>query len=136
MKHIAKFRVYYEDTDAGGVVYYANFLKFAERARTDFLRESGYDHQRLAKEKNVFYVVKKAEIEYLAPGRLDDLIKVETIITKVGASSVEMSQNCFNQDDIKLADVKILIVCVTNEGEKIRSARIPEEVSNFFKNYL
>ncbi len=136
MKHMANFRVYYEDTDAGGVVYYANFLKFAERARTDFLRESGYDHQRLAKEKNVFYVVKKAEIEYLAPGRLDDLIKVETIITKVGASSVEMSQNCFNQEGIKLADVKILIVCVTNEGNKIRSARIPDEVANFFKNNL
>lgn len=136
MKHIAKYRVYYEDTDAGGVVYYANFLKFAERARTDFLRESGYDHQRLAKEKNVFYVVKKAEIDYIAPGRLDDMITVETVITKIGATSTEMSQNCYNQNGEKLADVTILIVCVANDGNKIKSVRTPEEVTQYFSKFL
>ncbi len=135
-KFTKKYRVYYEDTDAGGVVYYANFLKFAERARTDFLRESGYDHRRLMEEKNVFFVVKKAEVDYQNPGRLDDEILVETIITKIGASSVEMTQNCFNHHGDKLADVKILIVCVTNEGSRIKSIRIPAEVLEFFSKYL
>lgn len=134
-KFINKYRVYYEDTDAGGVVYYANFLKFAERARTDFLRESGFDHRRLMQEKNVFFVVKKAEVDYQNPGRLDDEIMVETVITKIGATSIEMSQNCFNQHGAKLADVKIVIVCVSNDGAKIKSVRIPEEIVAFFNKY-
>jgi len=130
----SKFRVYYEDTDAGGVVYYANFLKFAERSRTDLFRSSGIDHTILKEKFGCFYVVRKAEVEYLAPGRLDDEITVETIIKHVGRSSVVMSQNCFNQNGEKLADIEVLIVCVKNEGEKVKSARMPEELLKFFKS--
>jgi len=128
----AKYRVYYEDTDAGGVVYYANFLKFAERARTDFLRESGMDHTALAKESGSFFVVRKAEVEYLSPGRLDDIIEVNTKIVKVGRSSVDMRQDCFNQHGAKLASVFIQIVCVTNEGAKIKSVKMPDNLIEYF----
>lgn len=131
-KHSAKYRVYYEDTDAGGVVYYANFLKFAERARTDFLRESGTDHTRLAKEQNLFYVVRKAEVEYLAPGRLDDVIEVKTEVVKIGKTSIDMTQDCYNQVGVKLANIFIQIVCVMNDGDKIKSARIPENLVKHF----
>lgn len=126
------FRVYYEDTDAGGVVYYANFLKFVERARSDLFRTSGLDHVKMAEKYNSFYVVRKAEVEYLLPGRLDDLITVKTDVVNVGKTSVTMSQNCYNQHGDKLADVTVQIVCVRNEGDKIRSVRMPEELIKFF----
>ena len=136
-KHLAKFRVYYEDTDAGGVIYYANYLKFAERARTDFLRESGFDHVRLAKEKNLFYVVKKAEIDYENPGRIDDLLTVETTLTRIGKSSVDMEQTFHNQDGLSLASAKVLIVMVKNtEDGKIKSHKMPVEIIEFFSEYL
>ena len=129
----SKFRVYYEDTDAGGVVYYANFLKFAERSRTDLFRSSGIDHTILKEKFGCFYVVKKAEVEYVAPGRLDDEITVNTRIKHVGRSSVIMTQNCYNQRDEKLANIEVLIVCVKNDGEKVKSARMPDELLEFFK---
>jgi acyl-CoA thioester hydrolase len=131
----SKFRVYYEDTDAGGVVYYANFLKFAERSRTDLFRKSGINHTILAEKFGCFYVVRKAEVEYLAPGRLDDEIIVETKVTRIGRSSVDMSQNCFNQHGEKLVNVDVQIVCVKNDGDKIKSAKMPDELKDFFSEY-
>lgn len=131
----SKYRVYYEDTDAGGVVYYANFLKFAERSRTDLFRSSGIDHTRLMQEFGCFYVVRKAEVEYLAPGRLDDEITVETKVIKIGKTSVDMSQDCFNQKGQKLANINIQIVCVKNEGDRIKSARMPEKLVGFFSEF-
>lgn len=128
----AKYRVYYEDTDAGGVVYYANYLKFAERARTDFLRQSGKDHSSLAKETGAFFVVRKAEVEYLAPGRLDDMIEVKTEVTKIGKTSIDMTQDCYNQHGTKLANVFIQIVCVKNEGNIIKSTKLPDELVKHF----
>ncbi len=131
-QHSAKYRVYYEDTDAGGVVYYGNYLKFVERARTDFLRDSGTDHTILAEKTNSFFVVRKAEVEYLFPGRLDDMIEVKTEIVKIGRSSIDMKQDCYNQNGIKLADVFIQIVCVTNDGNKIRSTKLPDDLIKHF----
>lgn len=130
----SKYRVYYEDTDAGGVVYYANFLKFAERSRSDLFRTSGIDHIRLKEEFGCFYVVRKAEIEYLLPGRLDDEITVKTIISKVGRTSVDMSQNCYNQHGEMLAVIDVQIVCVKNDGDKVKSARMPAELKEFFSS--
>jgi acyl-CoA thioester hydrolase len=130
--HTATYRVYYEDTDAGGVVYYANFLKFAERARTDFMRLSGYNHFELAAKLGVFFVVRRAEVTYHKPGRLDDLITVETTITKTGSSSVDMDQIFFNQNGQKLAEAFVQIVCVANKGNEVKSTKMPEEIKKFF----
>ncbi len=132
-KFSEKFRVYYEDTDAGGVVYYANFLKFAERARTDMLRLSGMGHTDIQSTHNAFFVVRKAEIEYLAPGRLDDLLDVTCEIIKVGRSSLDMKQECINQNGVKLADIFIQIVCVTNDGGRIKSVKIPESILKHYE---
>ena len=131
-EHTAKYRVYYEDTDAGGVVYYGNYLKFVERARTDFLRDSGTDHTALAAKTGAFFVVRRAEVEYLSPGRLDDVIEVKTIVTRIGKTSIDMSQDCYNQHGTKLANVLIQIVCVVNDGNKIKSTKLPEDLIKHF----
>ena len=130
--HNAKYRVYYEDTDAGGVVYYGNFLSFVERARTDFLRESGQSHTDLMKDGTGFFVVRRVEVEYLYPGRLDDIIEVKTEITKIGRSSIDMQQDCYNQNGVKLANVFVQIVFVINEGDKIKSAKLPDNLVKHF----
>ena len=129
---ITKYRVYYEDTDAGGVVYYGNFLKFAERARTDFLRNSGRSHIDYMNSSGEFFVVRRVEIDYLSPGRLDDMIEVKTSIIKIGRTSIDMQQTFFNQNGLKLADANIQIVCVLNADGKIKSTKIPDELVKHF----
>jgi acyl-CoA thioester hydrolase len=131
-KFNSQYRVYYEDTDAGRVVYYANFLKFAERARTDFLRESGIEQNKLYDDEGIFFVVRNVDITYLSPGRLDDIIKVETSIEKLGKTSINMEQVFHNQDDVKLANMKTQIVCVKDIDGKVKSYKLPELVKDFF----
>jgi acyl-CoA thioester hydrolase len=111
MTHIHQFRIYYEDTDSGGVVYYANYLKFAERARTEWLREQGYEQAQLWRENGIGFVVKYCNIQYHAPAFLDDLLQVETSVKLKKASSIIMSQ-LIKRDDILIASLEVLIVCV------------------------
>src|SRR5271154_3855573 len=85
-------RIYYEDTDAGGIVYHANYLKFAERARTELLRSLGHDHHQVLKEHGLILVVRHIEIDYQAPSRLDDLLEVRTEAVSVGNTSVGLNQ--------------------------------------------
>jgi acyl-CoA thioester hydrolase len=119
------YRVYYEDTDAGGVVYHANYLKFFERGRTDFLREKGINQSKLVEEKGILFVVKKCEIEYKSAGKLDDILRVETIVAEVRKASIEMEQKIFrDSDDCLLTECKLLIACVNKNG--MRPTKIPE----------
>jgi acyl-CoA thioester hydrolase len=106
-----KYRIYYEDTDAGGVMYYANYLKFFERARTDFLRASGVSQNELIQDKNALFVVKKCEIEYFKPAKLDDLVEVFVEVKEIGAASIKMDQQMQLEGKI-LAKFKAEIVCV------------------------
>lgn len=85
-------RVYYEDTDTGGVVYYANYLKFFERARTEWLRSLGVDQFELAQREHKGFVVKSAQIQYRKPARLDDLLTVHSHITRIGPASIDFDQ--------------------------------------------
>ena len=87
MTHNFTYRIYYEDTDAGGVVYYANYLKFFERARTDFLRTLEISQSDLAQKENLVFVVRKCEIDYLTPARLDDLVNVSVKIKEITSST-------------------------------------------------
>jgi len=88
-------RVYYEDTDLGGVVYYANYLKFMERARTDYLRQAGIDQSQLLREARRMFVVSKASIEYLLPAGLDDCLTVTAKVERVRRASLLFSQACW-----------------------------------------
>ncbi|MBE9563837.1 MAG: tol-pal system-associated acyl-CoA thioesterase [Proteobacteria bacterium] len=86
-------RVYYEDTDSGGVVYYANYLKFMERARTELLRSIGYEQDQLQQELGILFAVHNANIQYIKPARFNDELKVLTSITSLGRASIQFKQS-------------------------------------------
>lgn len=112
-----QYRIYYEDTDSGGVVYYANYLKFFERARSDFLRSLGISQSQLAKDENLIFVVRKCEIEYLFPARLDDLISVSAEIKSISGVTIGMNQKITIGDKI-LSKLDVKIVCLDNKNFK------------------
>ncbi len=104
-------RVYYEDTDAGGVVYHASYIAFYERARTEMLRKRGFSQQMLLSE-NVAFVVRKMSVEYLAPAKLDDLLDVQSEVTSMRGASIVFSQRIVNAENQILNQAEVLIVCV------------------------
>jgi acyl-CoA thioester hydrolase len=122
--HRQGIRVYFEDTDAAGIVYYANYLKFAERARTDMLRALGISHAEMMKRDGLVLVVRRCEIDYLKPAKLDDLLTIETEAAKLGGASVDLRQRVLRDNEV-LAELKVLVVCVGQDG---RPARIPDYV--------
>ena len=117
--HHFPIRVYYEDTDAGGVVYNANYLKFAERGRTEYLREQGHNQRDILSEFNIFLVVRHAEIDYRAPAKLDDLLDLTTEIIDVGNTSLTMKQIVWREEMV-LAEIKVVIVAMTPTGQAVR----------------
>lgn len=104
-------RVYYEDTDAGGVVYYARYLAFYERARTELLREKGISQHQLLQQDTAF-VVKKVDIHYLQPAVLDDLLTINTVITQVKRASFVFEQHIVNQHKQIINKASTLVACV------------------------
>jgi acyl-CoA thioester hydrolase len=122
--HRQAIRVYFEDTDAAGIVYYANYLKFAERARTDMLRELGISHADMMTRDGLVLVVRRCTIEYLKPARLDDLLVIETDVAKLGGASVDLVQRVLRGGEL-LAELKVLAVCIDRNG---RPARLPDYV--------
>lgn len=122
--HSETFRIYYEDTDAGGVVYHANYLKFAERARTDALRELGIHQRELRAEYGVFFVLRHADITYLQPLMLDDFIEVRSQISHIGNTSLKMQQHIL-KESLEICSMLMHIVCI---NEDKRPVRIPAHV--------
>ena len=120
-------RVYWEDTDAGGVVFYANYLKFFERARTEWLRAAGVEQQRLRDDTGAMFVVAEVQTRYLAPARLDDLLQVTVRVEEQGTASMVIVQEAF-RGDMLLAKGRIRIGCV--QAESLRPCRIPARVVN------
>jgi acyl-CoA thioester hydrolase len=117
-RHI--IRVYYEDTDAGGVVYHARYLAFAERARTEAMRALGVPHEQLVRDHGSSFMVRRAELEYLRPARLDDSVTVETTTLAVGAASVSLRQVFLLQDE-RLAVAHLTLACVrVADGRPVR----------------
>lgn len=118
--HKIDIRIYYEDTDAGGIVYHSNFLNFAERARCELLRDVGYECSTIEQELGFLFVVKAAEIEYIKPGRLDDALQVKTTVTAIRNTSFQMRQNVEKDGDI-LCSMLVTLVCVdTNDIKPVR----------------
>jgi acyl-CoA thioester hydrolase len=129
-KFSTKYRVYWEDTDAGGVVYYANYLKFAERARTDFLRALNINQSELLEKENLAFVVRKCEVEYLSPARLDNLLEVTVEVKEAGASFLKIYQEIKLGDNV-LNRINIEIVCV--DGVNFKPKRIPQNIKSTLK---
>lgn len=122
--HRHSIRVYYEDTDAGGVVYHANYLGYAERARTEALRDAGIPHANLVERFSLMFMVHRAEIDYVRPATLDSLLVVETETLDVGGASVLLRQTIRGPSGI-CATLRVKLACVRIEGNK--PARIPPE---------
>lgn len=120
MTHKITFRVYYENTDAGGVVYHSNYLNFAERARTEWLREHGFNQTEL----DVVFVVRNIEIEYLAPARLDDTLTVETSLQNIGRASITLTQD-FYKNGVVIGKMKVVLVTVSRD---LKVTSIPENI--------
>jgi acyl-CoA thioester hydrolase len=116
-------RVYYEDTDAGGVVYYANYLKFFERARTEWLRSSGLNQDRLAQEEGLIFVVRRAALDFMRPARLDDMLEVTVEPLKLARVYVQLVQEA-RRDGQVLARAEIRVACLSLRGFK--PAAIPQ----------
>lgn len=125
-------RVYYEDTDAGGIVFYANYLKFFERARTEWLRHAGVHQQILSEMHGVMFVVKNTAVDYHAPAKLDDELKVSVVVERLGRASVQFTQQAWRIDKNSakamtlLAEGSIKVGCV--DTKTLRPTGIPQEV--------
>lgn len=115
-------RVYYEDTDAAGVVYYANYLRYMERARTEWLRAQGYEQPDIVNAAGVVFVVRAVNIEYLKPARFNDSLRVSVEVATVGGSRIRFDQRVWrNQECVTQAQVEV--VCV--DAQSMKPARVP-----------
>jgi acyl-CoA thioester hydrolase len=123
-------RVYYEDTDSGGVVYYANYLRFLERARTEVLRGLGFEQAQLARETGIAFAVRSLQIEYLKPARLDDLLEIVTTIGELGRAQVVFLQRLEREGEL-LVDATVRVACL--DLAKGRAAAMPKEMHNKLK---
>jgi acyl-CoA thioester hydrolase len=127
-------RVYYEDTDAGGIVFYANYLKFFERARTEWLRAAGISQQLLTQTHGAIFVVKSTAVDYHAPAQLDDELKVSVVVRRLGRASIQFTQEVWRIDQgqqqgqqVLLASGEIKVGCVG--ATNYRPCEIPKDVS-------
>jgi acyl-CoA thioester hydrolase len=115
-------RIYWEDTDAGGVVFYANYLKFFERARTEWLRGLGFSQEAMRQQQDVMFIVSQTGVRYLAPARLDDLLRVTVALREPGRASMVLFQQAWRGDTL-LAEGDIRIGCVS--ASHFKPTRIP-----------
>ena len=126
--HVFPLRVYYEDTDSGGVVYHSNYLRFAERARTEMLRQKGFDHGALLTKGRMKLAVRRCEAEFLKPARLDDLLEIRTWPKRISGASLWVEQGVYRQGEL-LVDMKLRVVCVRPDG---RPVRVPGDLRSAF----
>jgi acyl-CoA thioester hydrolase len=121
MAHRFETRVYYEDTDLAGIVYYANYLRFIERARTEWVRTLGIDQTRLRADQGIVFAVRRVEADYLAPARFDDLLTVETAVCRASGASLTLTQDVLRGPDHLFA-ARVVLVALGPTG---RPARLP-----------
>ncbi len=124
MTHRHALRVYYEDTDLAGIVYYANYLKFIERARSEWVRGLGVDQGRLRDEAGIVFAVRRVEADYLRPAKFDDILDVETALVTLGGARIVLRQEVRRGDEVLFAAV-VTLVCLTAGGQP---ARLPAEI--------
>ena len=123
-------RIYYEDTDAGGVVYYANYLKYFERARTEWLRAAGFDQGELARARNLLFVVRSIEVQYQRPARLDDQLTITAQAESIRRASVSFAQSAVAEDGETLARGRVGIACL--DARTFRPTVMPDDLQEVF----
>ena len=122
--HSMNIRVYYEDTDLGGVVYYANYLRFIERARSEWIRGLGIDQIKMRNEDETIFVVTKIKADYLSPARFDDILRVDTKIKVVSPVRAYFYQNIFRKEKV-IFKAEVCVTCTSNSGKVLR---LPEKI--------
>ena len=127
-----KLKVYYEDTDSGGVVYYANYLKFLERARTEALFSIGFSNKKIQNDFNSLIIVKSCNIEYKAPAHLEDDLMIRTFIKSITKTSFFMNQ-FITRDKDEIAEAKVHLVFINKDGKPVK---IPEEIYIKFQPFF
>ena len=122
--HSMNIRVYYEDTDLGGVVYYANYLRFIERARSAWIRDLGIDQIKMRNEEKAIFVVTKIKADYLSPAYFDDVLLVDTRIKVVSPVRAYFYQNIFRKEEV-IFKAEVCVTCTSNSG---KVQRLPEKI--------
>ncbi len=128
MEFKSNFKIYYEDTDSGGLVYYANYLKFLERARTDAIMSLDFSNNKLINEYGIYIIVKSCNINFHKPAKLEDYLNIISKILEVKNVSIKMKQNIFVNNNM-IVDAEILLASVNKEGK-------PSKLPDQFKNQL
>ena len=128
MTHRLSLRVYYEDTDLAGIVYYANYLKYIERARTEFVRSLGIDQTQLKSDSGIVFAVRRVEADYLVPAQFDDELGVLTTVNELTGARIILRQQVV-RDSALLFDAVVTLVALTDTG---RPARLPAEIRQRF----
>ena len=129
---ITNIKVYYEDTDASSRVYYANYLKYLERGRSDLLYKLGFDHKNLISKFNFYFVVKSCNIEYVKPAYFEDTLELKTKIINISKAKIEFNQSIY-RENILLVDSKITIVSVNTNGKIFK---MPNEILEILNQEL
>jgi len=129
--HLCPVRVYYEDTDAEGIVYYANYLKFAERGRTEMLRDAGIGHRALLAEHGIAFAVRNLSADYLKPAKLDDALTVYSRLLTLRGASMSAEQ-IVRRDDEDLVRMTVRLACIDRQG---RPARLPSTLRQTLETY-
>lgn len=122
--HRFRLRIYYEDTDLAGIVYYANYLKFIERARTEMVRDAGIDQMRLRERDGIVFAVRRVEADYLSPARFGDDLTVETSVDAIRGASLTLVQDVLRGSD-RLVSARVTLVALHDSG---RPVRLPDDV--------
>ena len=127
---IYNFKVYYEDTDAGGVVYYANYLKFLERARSEAIYSIGFSNLDLKRKNDVIIVVKSCNINYIRPAKFEDKLSVNSSIISISKASFKMNQIIIRQEE-KITEAEVVLVAINSSG---KPTKLPEELLKKFNS--
>lgn len=131
-QHVHEFtlRIYFEDTDFAGIVYHANYLKFMERGRTEWIRELGFEQSFLAQTHNIVFVVATLKLEFKRPARIDEKLVVKTFLNKIGNASIVLNQVLENEDSEINCEGFVRLGCINLKS--LRATRIPEEIRGKF----
>jgi len=128
---VLPIRVYYEDTDAGGVVYHSNYINFMERARTEWLRDLGYEQDELREQMGIVFAVRSMEVDFLRPSRFNELLSATAEVTQCGKASMVFSQQIRRGEEV-LCRAQVKIACIDNE--KFKPTAMPEAILSELKH--
>lgn len=132
MQHHVSYRVYFEDTDAGGVMYHGNYIAFCERARTELLLDTGYTNRDLKDDVGILFVVRHMDVNYLKPLLLEDKVDIYTSLHHIKNSSL-IFKHLIKKDDVIVFENDVTLVCV--DAKTVRPVKIPEDIKSRFSDY-